>query len=624
MDGATQKLVESSIHRTLHAHSFSRASSVATHTLADLLSRYLHLLLQSCAQYAQHAGHTSINVHDALHALDDLGFSLDELKQYAQGEAVDMARAGYGFRTSFSSRRAEELAEMRAHLHDGLKQERDDTIPLVYAPLDPDLDYPSSDSGEESEDEVLSALQLQSDPKPLAQEAEHEDDQPPAPIPPPRMPSPRMPLSPPPSPHPHKRHKKNGWNAPDYVPEFLPPFPKIVYPGDESIEPFDLDVESALPSRAQSTQPQSQPEHVPIVKIENMPAPIPPPTAAMSSSSDYTDLNPIPYSQSSLADLPEWHLPLAPPELDVEPPSAVNGNGPKSIKTGELHPRLATWGAAHHVLTTRPPATTTVQTSSSGVHTIPMSTQGRHAVLLTLLSTLNNMPNTGMRHMDVPDSLYGAVQPNYRGSAVGRLGGSHPVPVGGKRDANGNPIKPGLDKGKMQNMKWPIPTSRSTLSGDSGVAEMSTRLEGKLNTVARDVLSSNVYKRITKLTHPPPLWKSSNVADTYGPGIPAPWNSVPSKDDEKSGSHEDKERVAPDARLFVTWEYETKKGTDPLPSGPGRAGQVNGRTPRVGLPTSGSSSKLGAALTRKSKPGAPTLKLNLGGPRNGAPGKASR
>ncbi|KAL1687418.1 hypothetical protein GGG16DRAFT_116995 [Schizophyllum commune] len=626
MDGATQKLVESTVHRVLHANSFSRASSNATHILADIFARYYLVLAQTCAQYAQHAGRSSINVHDALHAIEDLGFSLEELQDYVQGEAVDMARAGYTPRMSTSTRRMEELAEMHAHLADGLKQDHDDTIPLVYAPLDPDADYPTSDS--ESEEEEIPAQRSEAEPMDTTHGSEREEGQPPALDPQHRVSSPRLQLPTPPSPHPHKRHKKNGWNAPDYVPSFLPPFPKPA--NDEDVDPLEL--ESALPSRAQSTQP----ELAPTVKVENLPLPLPPPTAAMSSSTDYTELNPIPYSQSSLGSLQEWHLPSAPPDPDADPSSAVDGR-PSNRSKLLGHPHFLTMKASAYVINNKRDVQlpdTTVQTSSSGVHTIPMSTQGRHAVLLTLQSALNNAPSTSMRHFDVPDTLYGAVQPDTRGSAVGRVGGGYPIPVGTikaggasapmKREGSGHHGKGHNDKNKPQPPKWPITMSRSTLPPDRGVAEMSTSLEGKLDNIASDVLSPNVHRRITHLGHPLALTRANGNPAFFGPGFLAPWSSGPSKDDDKSEKQEDKERVAPDARLYTTWEYEIKKPSSSLPASINRSSaHVNGRAPRIGIP-GGNSSKLGAPLGRKTKPGVPTLKLNLAGPRAGAPGKAAR
>ncbi|KAI5835340.1 hypothetical protein K523DRAFT_382460 [Schizophyllum commune Tattone D] len=625
MDGATQKLVESTVHRVLHANSFSRASSNATHILSDIFARYYLVLAQTCAQYAQHAGRSSINVHDALHAIEDLGFSLEELQDYVQGEAVDMARAGYTPRMSTSTRRMEELAEMHAHLADGLKQDHDDTIPLVYAPLDPDANYSTSDS--ESEEEEIPAQRSEAEPMDTTHSSEREEGQPPALDTQHRVPSPRLQLPTPPSPHPHKRHKKNGWNAPDYVPSFLPPFPKPA--NDEDVDPLEL--ESALPSRAQSAQP----ELAPTVKVENLPLPLPPPTAAMSSSTDYTELNPIPYSQSSLGSLQEWHLPSAPPDPDADPSSAVDGR-PSNRSKLLGHPHFLTMKASAYVINNKRDVQlpdTTVQTSSSGVHTIPMSTQGRHAVLLTLQSALNNAPSTSMRHFDVPDTLYGAVQPDTRGSAVGRVGGGYPIPVGTikaggasapmKREGSGHHGKGHNDKNKPQPPKWPITMSRSTLPPDRGVAEMSTSLEGKLDNIASDVLSPNVHRRITHLGHPLALTRANGNPAFFGPGFLAPWSSGPSKDDDKSEKQEDKERVAPDARLYTTWEYEIKKPSSSLPASINRSGaHVNGRA-RIGLP-GGNSSKLGAPLGRKTKPGVPTLKLNLAGPRAGAPGKAAR
>ncbi|KAL1749189.1 hypothetical protein HDZ31DRAFT_27882, partial [Schizophyllum fasciatum] len=620
MDGATQKLLEASVHRTLHSHNFARSSSLATNVLTDLLARFQLELARSCAQRAQHAGRASINPHDVLLAIEDMGSGLDELKDYLQGDAAEMARSGYAYRMSMSTRRAEELAEMRAHVRDGLKQDQDDTVPLVYAPLDPAADYPSSDSEEESEQEEVSAPKQLADSEFATHDNEREEGRPSALDPLHRASSPQKQLPTPPSPYPHKRHKKNNWNAPDYVPEFLPAFPKIL--GDEDVEPFDL--ESALPSRAQSTQPQPPPESAPLVKTENLPVSLPPPTAAMNSS-DYTDLTPIPYSQSSLAALPEWHLPSAPPGLNDGLSRGENDNDPENAKNIPLHYRHSTLNAAHaSMIQSKDTAPTTVQTSSSGVHTIPMSTQGRHSVLLTLQSALNNGVSITMRHFDVPDSLYGAVQPDTRGLAVGRLGGTHAVPCGEfTRDANGNLIKSGSDKPKPQNVKWPLMQSRSTVAADRGVAEMSTRIEGKLNSIASEVLSQPVYSRITRLTHPPPMFKPSGIPYMYGRGIAAPWNSRPSQDDDKS---EDKEPHRPDARLWMTWEHALKKPNEPLPpSIPRVSAQVNGRAPRGGAPVgSASSSKLGVTLGRKTKPGAPTLKLNLGSVRNGAPSKAAR
>ena len=111
MDNASQKLLEAATHRTLHAAGFSRSSSQATLVLTDLLSRYLTLLTSTCSKYAQHSGRTMLSSLDALTALDELGVSLDELKDFGATEGLELNR--YSLR---SARRVEDLAEFRGTL----------------------------------------------------------------------------------------------------------------------------------------------------------------------------------------------------------------------------------------------------------------------------------------------------------------------------------------------------------------------------------------------------------------------------------------------------------------------------------------------------------------------------
>src|SRR6266576_5236980 len=108
MDGCAQKLIETAALRTLHAHSFSRASATASHTLSDLLARYLALLAAECAKYAHHAGRSSLSIYDALGALDDLGIGMDELTDFAAIEAKELSRYAV-----YSTRRIEVLNELR-------------------------------------------------------------------------------------------------------------------------------------------------------------------------------------------------------------------------------------------------------------------------------------------------------------------------------------------------------------------------------------------------------------------------------------------------------------------------------------------------------------------------------
>ncbi len=77
---------------------------------------------------------------------------------------------------------------------------------------------------------------------------------------------------------------------------------------------------------------------------------------------------------------------------------------------------------------------------------------------------------------------------------------------------------------------------------------------------------------------------------TYGVGIPAPWNSssaTTTTTDPTTGKKEEKPCAVPDAKLYATWDSETKSYKEPL--GRGRQG---GRTGK---------SMLGSALTRRSR-----------------------
>lgn len=108
MESGSSKILESIIHRTLHAHNFSRSSSQAAHVLTDLLARYLSLLTLTCAQFAQHAGRSSLSIHDIIYALEEIGISTDELVGHCESDGKELAR--YAFSTP---RRSEELTEMR-------------------------------------------------------------------------------------------------------------------------------------------------------------------------------------------------------------------------------------------------------------------------------------------------------------------------------------------------------------------------------------------------------------------------------------------------------------------------------------------------------------------------------
>lgn len=111
MDARAKSILESAVHRTLHAHSFSRSSSQASLLLTDLLARYLTLLTSTCTKYAQHAGRTNLVAQDAFNVLNELGVSMGELEEYGSSEAAELGR--YGVSTA---RRVDELREFRGEL----------------------------------------------------------------------------------------------------------------------------------------------------------------------------------------------------------------------------------------------------------------------------------------------------------------------------------------------------------------------------------------------------------------------------------------------------------------------------------------------------------------------------
>jgi histone H3/H4 len=108
MDAGAHKLLETVVLKTLHAHSFTRSSSQASLVLSDLLSRYLILLATTCSKYAQHTGRVNMTVRDAVHALDELGVSMDELHEYCGTEGDELARY-----SGHSTKRQEDLGELR-------------------------------------------------------------------------------------------------------------------------------------------------------------------------------------------------------------------------------------------------------------------------------------------------------------------------------------------------------------------------------------------------------------------------------------------------------------------------------------------------------------------------------
>ncbi|KAJ7900957.1 hypothetical protein B0H14DRAFT_3738616 [Mycena olivaceomarginata] len=78
--------------------------------LVTVFHRYIQLLADTAAKYAQHAGRTTLTTTDALEALDDLGFGLQDLIDYVP-EAKDLSHYAI-----YLGRCVEELNKFKAQL----------------------------------------------------------------------------------------------------------------------------------------------------------------------------------------------------------------------------------------------------------------------------------------------------------------------------------------------------------------------------------------------------------------------------------------------------------------------------------------------------------------------------
>ncbi|KAF8990254.1 hypothetical protein BDQ17DRAFT_1372146 [Cyathus striatus] len=506
MDSGTQKLLESVTLKTLHVHSFSRSSTQASLVLTDLLSRYISLLSSTCAKYAQHSGRTSLTIHDAVVALDELGVNLEELSEYCATEGRELNRYAL-----HSTRRVEDLNEFRAQLSEGLRQDRNDAINLEYARYSPP---PLSDDSEYEDEEIY---EIDEDFSRIPALDDMDVDIIPSTAPPlSRKPSslrptsPILPLSPisnPSSSPSRKRPRTADWHPPEHIPDFLPPFPTMELP---PARPEDVKMEKPLISLSQQ------------------------PVTTAAASDFFVQ---VPYSQSSLSNLSEKHLPQAPrgqsSSLQRTPRLAVP----------QTEPSL--FAAYHHILTHPPPAVP------------PPSNPSRHRVAMSFLTQIQNHSR-----WDPPDTLFSSVQPcPPRATPVAP---THPIPI--------DPI---FDiKGKDKDIKLP-PTKPRPVAANERLSPLISQQASRLPDLSRHVLHPAIFARTTRLSHPPVL-HTENKALIYGSGVPAPWNRKPPPDastpanakakDVAAEQEPEGKLVIPDAQMYATWDYTQKNYKVPINS----------------------------------------------------------
>lgn len=203
--------------------------------------------------------------------------------------------------------------------------EKCDDIQLTYQPI-PETEESSEDEEMERTSESESVMQLNF----ISSLKVDLDGTPAAHLPP-------SPVSPSP-----KRRRTAIWEPPEYVPDFLPPFPGVVSSPEESS--FQQNVEISLDqdsnsanSNLGSKQVNSSTLHSEKTGLTPRPAlkgdlqrpaqlPVRQPSPALAASSPLSSsyLTAVPYENSSLASVPEWHLPKDPYAVPLtEEPSTL-------------------------------------------------------------------------------------------------------------------------------------------------------------------------------------------------------------------------------------------------------------------------------------------------------------
>jgi hypothetical protein len=388
--------------------------------------------------------------------------------------------------------------------------------------------------------------------------------------------TPPLPLSPisNPSSPPRKRQRTSKWRPPSHIPDFLPAFPTDTSSVEQPISP---------------QSPRMPPSQLPPLKIERPPSPLPQPSTPTYASDYFTS---VPYDQSSLSSMPEWHLPTSRPPR-VSHPHLIR------LPTPQTQPTLIT--AYHHILTRPPPPTTSAANPS------------RHKVAMALLSLTQSSPR-----WETPNTLYSSSAPCAPRLAV--IGPTFPILIGETPPGPGDQKAADAERERKANL--PSLPPRAVFSNEN-ITPLVTQQPSRIPELARHVLpvrsvtlpycfythtppyQGSVYNRTTRLNHPPPLFRESRGGQdsqrlVYGSGVNAPWNtnaglptiaSTPTtaklRDDSvPNGLPNGKDsltRTIPDARLHGTWDYEAKRYNEVLLVGRrGRMNSMSGLTLSIG------------------------------------------
>lgn len=249
-------------------------------------------------------------------------------------------------------------------LKEGCKLDQDDAIALVYAEMN--TPPPSNSSDEESDESDADEVEPNGVAHvngivPYTNGTEPRGTK--------RTASPVLPPSPiskPTSPLRKRIRLQPGWDPPEHIPDFLPPFP-TTKPDNElpSLQSPQIktEAEAALPT--------------PGVNGRDRDLPVPPPQQLSTATSAADYLTPVPYSMSSLSTAPDSHLPD--PITYTAPPLVTSALQllPRKHEPPDILPSLL--AAYHHVLTNPAPPE-------------PSINPGRHRIALTSLNQAYTRP----------------------------------------------------------------------------------------------------------------------------------------------------------------------------------------------------------------------------------------
>jgi hypothetical protein len=256
-----------------------------------------------------------------------------------------------------------------------------------------------------------------------------------------------------------KRPRLSNWDPPSHIPDFLPPFPVI--PSEHANEMEQVAPES----------PQLPPVQLPPARIDKPPSPIPQSVPTTSSSaSDY--LTCVPYNQSTLSSVPEWHLPSAIPPVHPSQQQQQVAK-PSRLVTPQTEPSLI--AAYHHILTHPPSANQNA------------SNPARHKVAMALLSHAQKNPR-----WDPPDTLFSSTAPC--APRVAAMSPTCPVPIGKPTTANvGENSKLIIEEkdGKGVEPKFPV-TMGKPVSYIERLSPLISQQASRIPELARHVLSVSV------------------------------------------------------------------------------------------------------------------------------------